>query len=243
MIGVKDQIDAAARGVERRLAAAGMRHRLLAEAVDLADHDLGLFLGEGGDQLAIVAALDAVERDLDAIDTVLDLTADLLDRLGDGRDQLADRGFGRADPGRVPVGQTLMRGHIAPRRHDPRPVEQAGADRVADRQADLPGIARRADRGKPGRGDLLREEHAAQGAEFERAVEVDILLALGVAIGEMGVDVDETGHHETAGIVEHPVAAGAPRRYALGADIVEDALLSKTRISPVRASSSRPVKS
>ena len=170
------------------------------------------------------APLDAVERDLDAIDAVLDLTADLLDRLGDGRDQLADRGLGRADPGRVPVGQTLMRGQIAARRHDPRPVEQAGADRVADRQADLAGIARRADRGIAGGGDLLREEHAAQGAEFERAVEVDVLLALGVAVGEMGVDVDQPRHHEIAGIVEQPVAFAAPRRARLGADIDDPAL-------------------
>src|SRR5205085_2420012 len=77
MIGVKNQIDAGACGVERRLAAAGMRHRLLAEAVDFANHGFRLFLREGGDQLAIVAPLDAVERDFDAIDTVLDLTADL----------------------------------------------------------------------------------------------------------------------------------------------------------------------
>src|SRR6202035_4940606 len=90
MIGVKNQIDTGARGVERRLAAAGMRHRLLAEAVDLANHDLRLFLSEGRDQLAVVAPLDAVERDFDAIDTVLDLTADLLDRLSDGSHQLAD---------------------------------------------------------------------------------------------------------------------------------------------------------
>ena len=116
MVGVKDQVDAGARGVKRSLAAAGMRHRLFAQSMDLADHDLGLVLGEGGDELAVVAALDAVKRDLDAIDAVLDLAADLLDRLGGGGDELADRGFGRADPGRVPVGQTLMRRQVPARR-------------------------------------------------------------------------------------------------------------------------------
>jgi hypothetical protein len=84
-----------------------------------------------------------------------------------------------------------------------------------------------ADRGKAGRSDLLREEHAAQGAELKRAVEVDVLLALRIAIGEMGVDVDQTGHDETAGIIEHPVAASAPRRSSLRAGIFDDALLTE----------------
>ena len=79
---MKDQIDPGAGGVEGRLAAAGMRYRLLAEAVDLADHDVGLFLGEGGDEFAIVAPLDAVERDFDAVDAVFDLTTDLFDGFG-----------------------------------------------------------------------------------------------------------------------------------------------------------------
>ena len=57
---MEDQIDAGPRGVERRLAATRMCHRLLTKAMDLADHDVGLFLGERGDQLAIVAPLDSV---------------------------------------------------------------------------------------------------------------------------------------------------------------------------------------
>ena len=136
-----------------------------------------------------------------------------------------------------------MGGQIAPGRHDPRPVEQAGADRIADRQADLAGVARRADRGEAGRGDLLREEHAAQGAELERAVEVDVLLALGVAVGEVGVDVDQPGHHEVVGIVEHPITAGPPRRPASGAGIVDHRPLVEDQDLAGRASSSRPVKS
>jgi len=121
--------------------------------------------------------------------------------------------------------RTLVGRHIAPGCHDPRAVEEAGADRIADREADLPGVARRADRREAGGGDLLGEKHAAQGAEFERAVEVDVLLALGVAISEMGVDVDEPRHHEPGRIVEHMVIARPPRRAFLGADIVEHALL------------------
>src|SRR5439155_13863225 len=124
-----------------------MRYRLPAEAVALAHDDVGLFLGERRYQLAIGAALDAVERDLDAVDAVLDLAAHLLDRLIDVRDEFADRSFGSADPGRVPVGEPLVRRQIRPCRHDPRPVEKPGADRVADRQRDLARVARRADRG------------------------------------------------------------------------------------------------
>jgi len=56
MIGVEDQIHTTAGGVEGGLAAAGMGDRLFAETVGLAHHDLGLVLGEGGDELAILAA-------------------------------------------------------------------------------------------------------------------------------------------------------------------------------------------
>src|SRR6516162_2483188 len=108
-----------------------------------------------------------------------------------------------------------MRSQIAPRRHDPRAVEQSGADGVADREADLARIPRRADCGKACRGDFLREKHAAQGAELERAVQVDVLLTLGVAISEMSVNIDQSGHHKAAGIIEYPVVADAPRRHFL----------------------------
>src|SRR6516162_8235994 len=70
---------------------------------------------------------------------------------------------GAPNPSRVPVGQTLMRRHIASGRHDPRTVEQTGADRIADRQADLARVARRADRREADGGNLLGEEHPAQG--------------------------------------------------------------------------------
>ena len=53
VVGVEDQIDAGARGIEGRLAAACMGDRLFAEAMGLAHHDFGLFLGEGGDEFAI----------------------------------------------------------------------------------------------------------------------------------------------------------------------------------------------
>src|SRR5205085_7472009 len=68
-------------------------------------------------------------------------------------------------------------------------------------------------------------KQAAQGAEFERAVEVDVLLALGVAVGEMRVDIDQPRHHETAGMVDQPVASGAARRPGLRADVKELALI------------------
>src|SRR6202011_4419558 len=59
----------------------------------------------------------------------------------------------------------------------------------------------------------------------ERAVKVDVLLALRVAVGEMRVDVDQPGHDETAGIIEHLVAGGAPRRGSLRAGVLDNALL------------------
>ena len=158
---VEDQVDPGARRVQCRLAPDRMGDRLFAHAMGFAHDHLGLMLGEGGDQLAIRAALDAVECQFDAIDPVLDLAPHLLDRLVDVGDELADRGLGRTDPGRIPVGEALMRREIGARRHDPRPVEEPGADRVPDRQRDLPGIARRADRGVSGGGAFLREEHAA----------------------------------------------------------------------------------
>jgi hypothetical protein len=218
-IRVEDQVDAGARRIQCRLAPDRVRHRLFAHAVRLAHHRVAFFLGKGGDQLAVRAALDPVHRDLDAVDAVLDLAADLLDRLVEAGDELADRGFGRADPGRVPIGQTLMRRDVRPGRHDPRPVKQTGIDRVADRQADLPRIARRADRRVARRHNLLRKEHAAQRAELERAIEIDVFLGLGVAIGEVRVDIDEARHHELAGVVDHPVALAAPGRPGRLADI------------------------
>ncbi len=130
---VENQIDPGARRIKRRLEADRMGDRLPPQAMALAHDDVGLFLGEGGDQLAIGASLDAVQCDLDAIDPVLDLAPDLLDGLVDVGDELADRGLWRADPGRIPVGEALMRGRLGAGRHDPRPVEETGPDRVADR--------------------------------------------------------------------------------------------------------------
>ena len=77
----------------------------------------------------------------------------------------------------------------------------------------------------PAAATFCGKEQATQRAEFEGAVEVDVFLALGVAVGEVGVHVDQTGHHEQPGVVEHPVAARAPRRSLFGPDIVENAFL------------------
>ena len=41
----------------------------------------------------------------------------------------------------------------------------------------------------------------------------------------MRVDVDQPGHHEAAGIIEHSVAAGAPGCPSLGAGIFDNALV------------------
>src|SRR5215470_17743676 len=67
----------------------------------------------------------------------------------------------------------------------------------------------------------LRGIFFAQKVELERAVEVDVFLALGVAIGEMGMHVDETRHHKAAGIIERPITAGTSRRSRFGSDVVE----------------------
>src|SRR5262245_3562721 len=101
-----------------------------------------------------------------------------------------------------------MSRQITPRRHDPGTVEQTGTDRIADRKADLPSVSRGANRGEPGSGDLLGKKHAAQRAELQRAVEIDVLFALGVAVGEVSVDVDEPRHDEVVRVVERPISSG-----------------------------------
>src|SRR5205085_12096111 len=140
---------------------------LAAEALDFAHHGASLVLGERGNQRTVRTALDAVERDLYAVDAVLGLDADLLDRFISAGDQPADRRGRSADPARIPIGQALACRDVRPGGSDARPLEQAGADCIANRQADLPGIARRAERGVAGRQQLLGEEQAAKRAELQ----------------------------------------------------------------------------
>ena len=110
--------------------------------------------------------MKAVERDLDAIDAVLGLAADLLDRLvrPDTRRPIEVSGAP------IQVGYQSVRpwrrGQVAARGGDARALEQAGPNGVADREADLAGVAGRADRGVAGRDHLLREEQPADRAEF-----------------------------------------------------------------------------
>src|SRR5437764_1351888 len=56
-----------------------------------------------------------------------------------------------------------------------------------------------------------------------RTVEVDVLRSLGVAVGEMGVDIYQPRHHEATGMVDLPVGLGPARRAGLRADIGEPA--------------------
>src|SRR5262249_48359100 len=79
----------------------------------------------------------------------------------------------------------------------------------------------------PGGGHLLGKEHAAQGPKFERAIKVDVLLALGVAISEMGMNVDEAWHHKIGGVVEHMVIARPPRRGLFRPGKIEHAVLAE----------------
>jgi hypothetical protein len=192
--------------------------------MDLLDHRARFALGEGGDEFAVRAAVGPVERDLDAVDAVLNLAPDLLDGLVAVGDELADGALGRADKAGIPIGEALPRRDVASGGGDARPVEEPGAQRVAQREADLAGITRRTDRGNARRQHLLREEEGAQRAELGRRVEVNVLLALGVAIGEMGVHVDETGHDEAPAYARRPSS-------------------QTTRLQSLRASSSRPVNS
>ena len=133
---------------------------------------------------------------------------------------------------------------ITPRRHDPGTVEQTGTDRIADREADLASVARRANGGEPGSGDLLGKKHAAQSAELQRAVEVDVLFAFGIAVGKVSVDVDEARHDEAvessraSGLLGSAAAPRLPGRRSRSSRAHQT-----TRMSPGRASSSRPVKS
>ena len=52
-----------------------------------------------------------------------------------------------------------------------------------------------------------------------RLVEVDILLGLGVAVGEMGVNVLQAGHDEEIAVVEHGLARGDRWRLTRWANI------------------------
>src|SRR5262249_29386618 len=113
------------------------------EALDFAHHDGGFLLGERGNQRSVGTALDAIERDFHAVDAVLDLHTNLFDRFISTRDQPADRRGRRADPARIPIRQALPWRDVWSGGADARPVEQAGADCVANRQADLTGVARR----------------------------------------------------------------------------------------------------
>ena len=125
-----------------------------------------------------------------------------------------------------PVGQALTRRDVTAGRGDARAVEQAGGDGVAHRQADLPGIARGADRGVAGRDDLLGEEHAAQGAELHRLIEIDVLFGLGVAISQMNMHVDQARHDEEGIVVQHRLADRDRRRPRRRADIGEQSVVA-----------------
>jgi hypothetical protein len=94
------------------------------------------------------------------------------------------------DPGRIPIGQPLPCRQIASGGGDPWSIEQAKIDCIAHRQADLAGIAERANRGLAGGNALLRKEQRAESAEFHGLVKIDILLAFGVAISEMRVHIE-----------------------------------------------------
>ena len=52
-----------------------------------------------------------------------------------------------------------------------------------------------------------------------RAIKVDVLFALGVAVGEVGVDVDQARHHECTGMVDQPVGFCPARRPGFGTSI------------------------
>ena len=131
---MENEIDPGARRVKRRLAADRMGDHLPAEAMALAHHVVGFVLGEGGDQFAVGAALDAVERDLYESTPFLtwrrtSSTASLM---------LVTSLPIEVSGAPIQVGyqsvEALMRREVRPRRHDPRSVEEAGTDRVADRE-------------------------------------------------------------------------------------------------------------
>src|SRR5438105_4573977 len=60
--------------------------------------------------------------------------------------------------------------------------------------------------------------------ESERAVKVDVLVALRVARGEVRVHIDHPGHDEMPGMVDQPVGFRTPWRTGLGADIGQPAV-------------------
>ena len=86
----------------------------------------------------------------------------------------------------IPVGEALRRGQVAARSRDAWSLEQARADGIAHRQADLAGIAGRADRGVAGGNHLLGEEQAANGAELERLNKAGFLRLAFLIISSLG---------------------------------------------------------
>ena len=185
-------------------------------------HDgVQFLLREGGDELAVRPALNAIQSHLDAVDPILDLYANLLDRLVTAGDEAANRGVRHADPGGVPVRESLARGEIAAGCRDPRAFEEPEVDRIAHSQAQLACVARRADRRVPGGDDFLREEQAADGAELQGLVQIDIFLGLRVAVSQMGVNVLQSWHHEIAAVIQDVVRRGDLRRLRGWADVCQ----------------------
>ena len=113
--------------------------------------------------------------------------------------------LGHADPARIPVGETLPVGDLAPRAADAGASEEARVDGIADRRRDAAARGGIRHRGEARGEHPLGRFQSAQGAEFDRRVEVDVLLGFGVAVGEMDMDVDQARHHEMAGIIHHLV--------------------------------------
>ena len=196
---MKDQIDACPRRIQRCFLAAGVGNALLPEPVGLRDVARNLLLVKGSYQAAVVGhpvRLQhhvAVHRELDDVDAVFDLHTDLLDRLVGTAHDMTDRCFRLSDPGGIIVGEPLAAGHIRPGGGDARTLEQTGIDGIAHRQRHARGVAGIADRRIARQQHALRHEHCPQRAEFDGRIDVDVFLALGVAVGEMGVKIDKTG--------------------------------------------------
>ena len=228
--GVENHVDAGAGRGQHRLASAGVGDHLAPQAVALLDHRVHLALVEAGHQLAVrILAVQPVERDLDEIHPVLDLHADLFDRLVGVAHQHADRALGDADPGRIPVRESLARGDLPPGGGDARPVEHAGVDRIADADRRPPGRGRVGDRGIARLHHSLRRAERAQRPVFRRGEDVDVLVRLGVAVAQMDVDVDQPRHDEVAAVVDHRLARPLVRRFRGRAHIGDPVVVDDDR--------------
>ena len=129
-----------------------------------------------------------------------------------------------------PVVEALAIGDDPAAGRDPRALEQAGADRIAHRDAELSAVARADHAGHTRSQHMLSEKHAAQRAEFVAGPDIDVFFALRVAEGQMGMHVHQTWHDKVIAGVHNAVTRLWLRRQGRRTDIRQQAVFHDQRL-------------